>query len=216
MSRQRKEHRLTQAKAREQAKDGATLTPTAQATPAIARPVRKTDWIGPVAMLGLLTLIGATGVAIWLTVDTPPPKLKPAFTAQLEQPPPPGLTLFKSRVNGGNRDALKLLGPAAVFDDEPVSPQEAEARYADHYLRLPELKIAEVISGEPDRAGKVQPAPDRFILVTKVEGSTPPLRVRLPSGEVEPPARLFIINPWIVVDVKDDKIHGVRVELNRE
>src|SRR5262249_19962734 len=69
---------------------------------------------------------------------------------------------FMKDVNAGNRAALDMLGPAAVFDDEPVSEDEAEAKYADFYLRHPELIVREVRAGEPDTKGKQKPSPRRF------------------------------------------------------
>jgi len=52
--------------------------------------------------------------------------------------------------------------------------------------------------------------------VTRVQGSTPALRVRNDKGEVDAPRRLFIINPDLVVEVSGGKIHGVRAELHRD
>ena len=113
-------------------------------------------------------------------------------------------------------DVSPYLGTAAEFDDEPVSEEEAEARYADYYLRMKGLFVRGVVAGEPGGDGEIREAPGRYTLATKAQGSTPPLRIRNGAGEVEAPARLFIMNPTLVVEVREGKIHGVRTGVNRD
>jgi hypothetical protein len=124
---------------------------------------------------------------------------------------------FARKANAKDREAVGLLGPEAVFDGKPISEQEADARQADYYLRRPELRVITIRSGEPGKKRKKgDPPRDVYTLVTKVQGSTPPLTVRNAKGVVESPSRLFIIDPDIVVEVKDGKIHGVRSELRSD
>jgi hypothetical protein len=124
--------------------------------------------------------------------------------------------LFARKVNNGDSDALQLLGPEAAFNDYPVSEEEAEAKYADYYLRRPRLIILEVRPGEPGRDGKMQTTPNRYTLLTKTSGATPPLRVRDDKGEVDRPSQLSMTNPALVVEVKDGRVRGVRTELNTD
>jgi hypothetical protein len=124
---------------------------------------------------------------------------------------------FGQKANAKDRTALDLLGPEPVFDERPVSEAEADARQADFYLRRPDLRVVTIRRGEPGKKRKKgDPPRDIYTLVTKVQGSTPPLTVRNNKGVVESPSRLFIINPDIVVEVKDGKIHGVRPEVHQD
>jgi hypothetical protein len=124
---------------------------------------------------------------------------------------------FCVKANQLDRSALDLLGPEPVFDDQPVSEAEADARQADFYLRRPELRVLGIRRGEPGKKRKKgDPPRDVYTLVTKVQGSTPPLTVRNANGLVESPSRLFLIDPDIVVEVKGGKIHGVRPELRSD
>lgn len=116
-------------------------------------------------------------------------------------------------LNRQGAEAHRLLGPAAVFDHQPVSEADADARQADFYLRHPKTQITGIRRGELTR-GKLVPAKGRYTLATKVEASTPPLRIRNEKGVVESPSRLFMINPAVVVELRDGKVHAVRAELN--
>jgi hypothetical protein len=127
------------------------------------------------------------------------------------------LDSFARKVNAKDREALNLLGPEPVFDEEPVSEQEADARQASFYLRRPELRVVAIRRGEPGKKRKRgDPPRDVYTLVTKVQGSTPLLTVRNNKGVVESPSRLFMLDPDIVVEVKGGKIHGVRPELHQD
>ena len=116
----------------------------------------------------------------------------------------------------GGADVSPFLGPPAVFDDTPVSEEEAEEKYADYCLRHRKVKVAAVRAGEIGPTGKKTTSPHRFTLVVKGEVTTPRLRVRNRAGEIDPPLPLFITNPDVIVEVKAGKIHGVRTELSRD
>lgn len=164
-------------------------------------------------LLGVAVLLISGGV--WLMTlpgvggDNPTvPDRKPA------DPVDGVLDRFRTQINASDRKALDLLGPEPVFDTRPVSEQEADARTADFYLRQPDLKIVGIRRGDPKVREKKGMAGNRYTLVTRVQGSTPPLSVRNDKGVVESPSRLFMINPDLVVEVKDGKIHGIRPELH--
>ncbi|MFQ3593516.1 MAG: hypothetical protein SNJ82_10080 [Gemmataceae bacterium] len=108
--------------------------------------------------------------------------------------------------------ALKLLGPAAEIDLEPVSEAEAEARACDYFLRLDNLKVVEILPGTPDGIGKQQPLPHFWTLVTRANGSTPPQRIRTRDG-VSPPRSMTLTNPDLVIQVRQGKLIPVRTEL---
>lgn len=131
--------------------------------------------------------------------------------------PDRALDTFVQKVNERDRSALDLLGPEPVFDDTPVSEQEADARQASFYLRQPGLRVLAIRRGDPGKKrSKGDPPRAVYTLVTRVQGSTPPLTVRSKNGVVESPSRLFMIDPDLVVEVRDGKVHGVRPELHRD
>lgn len=117
------------------------------------------------------------------------------------------------QINDGSADRHRLLGPAAVFDETPVEEAEADARQADFFLRHPKLHITAVRRGEVV-GGKIIGTPGRYILTTRIEGSTPPLRIRNDKGIVESPSRLFMMNPDLVVELRDGKVAALRAELH--
>jgi hypothetical protein len=108
-----------------------------------------------------------------------------------------------------------LLGPPPVFNDDPVSETEADARQAHYYLHN-DPGIVSIRRGEPGPGNRWLNTPGRYTLVSFVQGSTPALRVRNVRGEVESPSKLFIINPDLVVEIREGKIQGIRAELHRD
>jgi hypothetical protein len=113
---------------------------------------------------------------------------------------------------GKDKAALDLLGPAPVFDENPVSEKEADARATDHFLRG-KLRILDWWRGEPDGKGGQRPKANHFTLVTKGNVSSPPMRIRTDKG-VEGPSQTHLTNPDLIVLVRDGKIHGVRADLH--
>lgn len=157
------------------------------------KPIRLGIWL---VLSGALLAVGA-GVVAW--------------QARQSESDERVIARFTRWRNEGDQRALELLGPAPVFDDVPVSEKVAEARQTDHLLRAREMTITAIRRGEPDRStGKIKPSAGRYTLVTRMQGSAPPIRVRNDRGEVEPPASLFIMHPDLVVEVIDGKIHGLR------
>jgi hypothetical protein len=124
---------------------------------------------------------------------------------------------FARKVNAKDREALGLLGPEPVFDEEPVSDEEAEARQTAYCLRRPELRVVGIRRGEPGvKRKKGDPPRDIYTLATKLQGSTPPLRIRDEKGNVGSPSRLFVVDLDLVVEVKDGKIHGIRTTVHQD
>lgn len=161
-----------------------------------------------VVLLGLLA--GA-----WLTFarwnSTSPPKTSPGWTTAEEV-----VADFMRRTNQGDPAARDLLDPAPLFDDTPVSEAEAEARQAAFFLHDPKLRIEKIRNGELDRTGKLIRTGERYTLITKVNASTPPLRIRDSRGQIGSPSRLFMINPDIVVEIHQGKIRPIRPDLHRD
>jgi len=172
-------------------------------------------WL-PVAVLCLL----AAGVTLLLVCDsTSPliPKPRPKAAAPPPNKPPPWqpvsnddriVNLFVFSRADGLRETGMLEDPA-VFDDQPVTEQEAERKQTDFFVRSPDLKVIDIWHGEPDGKGKQKPTPGHYTLMTKGNVSSPPLRVR--NGDsVDPPAQRHLNNPDLVIEVKDGKIKVVR------
>lgn len=164
-----------------------------------------------------LPLLAFVAWNIWWPKPGPPANVSsPAVALPGWEPQSAEDRLLDEAVGLLNRQgagAHRLLGPAAVFDDQPVSEADADARQADFYLRHPKTQITGIRRGELTR-GKLVGAKGRYTLTTKVEASTPSLRIRNEKGVVGSPSRLFMINPAIVVELRDGKVHAVRAELN--
>jgi hypothetical protein len=117
------------------------------------------------------------------------------------------VTLHKA----GDKAALDLLGPAPVFDDEPVSEKTAESRQTDFYLRS-DLQFRDIRRGEPDGNGGRRAVPGRYTIVTKGSVSSPKLNIRTERG-IEREAQEHLTSPDLVVEVREGKIYGLRAEL---
>jgi hypothetical protein len=119
---------------------------------------------------------------------------------------------FAARLKDDPEAARRMLGPAAVFDLEPVSEDEAERRAADFYLRAKGLKVIDVLEGVPDGQGKQVPTPGKYTLVTKGLVTTPPQRLKTKTG-VDDPRHGNLANPDVIVEIRDGKIVALRTEL---
>lgn len=109
--------------------------------------------------------------------------------------------------------AARALLPPVPDYDRTVSEREAEAIWADHFLRQ-ELTVSDVRPGEPGEGGRWKKSA-RFTLTTKVSGTTPKLTVREADGRTSP-ARMSLLNPDIVVEVRDGKLVATRAESHTE
>lgn len=108
-----------------------------------------------------------------------------------------------------------LLAPDPRFDENtPVTQKEADAMHAGFFLHRC-AKVIKVRSGEPDSESGWLTTPNRYTLAVQVTGVTPQLRIK--SGEkVDFPSRLSIVDPDIVVEIRDGKIFALRAELHRD
>jgi hypothetical protein len=112
----------------------------------------------------------------------------------------------------GDKKALELLGPAAVFDDEPVSEKTAAARQTDFCLRS-DLQLRDIWRGEPDGNGGQRSTARCYTIVTKGNASSPPLNIRTNRG-IQMQVQEHLSSPDLVVEVRDGKVYGVRTELH--
>ena len=106
------------------------------------------------------------------------------------------------------------LAPEPVFDDKPVSEAEGEAMQS-HYLLHRARKIVAIREGEPGKNTAWVNTRHRYTLTTRLQGSAPKVAVKV-GDRVGTPSGLFIIDPDIVVEVREGKIHALRAELNRD
>jgi hypothetical protein len=117
------------------------------------------------------------------------------------------VTLHKA----GDKSALDLLGPAPVFDDEPVSETTAERRQTDFFLRS-NLRFRDIWRGEPDGNGSRRAVPGRYTIGTKGSVSSPKLNIRTKRG-IDPRVQAHASSSDLVVEVREGKIYGLRFEI---
>jgi hypothetical protein len=167
------------------------------AAPAAGR-LRQRLWV-----LGLATA-ALVACAAWATWS--------AWSAHRETGPvrPDDLILcwrFAALKNAHEPVADRLLAPPPTATEAPVTPEEAERLDADAFLRR-DLRVVDV--RPDDTAGGAR----RFVLVTKGAAAGEPLRVR--SGDKIERTQRVMTNPEIVVEVRDGKLDGVRVQLGMD
>ncbi|MBY0233282.1 MAG: hypothetical protein K2W96_28715 [Gemmataceae bacterium] len=168
--------------------------------PAAAKPVAAPPPQLPYVPILVLSLLVAAFVAWWCW---PVPGASEGEQRDL-------LRRFAALVRKGDREeALSLLPPEEAFPEEEISAEEAERLLAAWFLRLPNLRVTEVLRGEPDGEGKQKPTPGRWTLGTKTGAGSPPHRVK---GDTRP-ASVAKVNPDLVVEVRGGKIIAVRTEL---
>jgi hypothetical protein len=104
-----------------------------------------------------------------------------------------------------DRDAAAndLLGPAPQAPQDAISPEVAEHIDADTFLRG-EFRVVDV------RPGGTAEGP-RFILVMKGSGVGDLLHIR--SGDKVDRVQRVVVDPALLVEVRDGKIHGVKTQL---
>jgi hypothetical protein len=114
---------------------------------------------------------------------------------------------FAQLKNAGDPAAEDLLGPVLAVPQGTISPEEAEPINADALLRGPGLRVLKVRPDPSARDG------GRFLLATQGGAAGPTMRVR--SGETVDRVQKVVSNPEIVVEVRDGKLYGLRVQLPR-
>lgn len=111
---------------------------------------------------------------------------------------------FAALHNARDAGADKLLGPEIKAPQGEITPEEAVPIDADTFLRR-DLMVLDVLPDPSAAAGH------HFILVTKGAAAGQPLRIR--SGDKVDRIQGVVTNPALVVEVRDGKIYGVRVQL---
>lgn len=104
-------------------------------------------------------------------------------------------------------EAAELLIPFTM-PKRTVSQEEAERLDAECLLHQP-FRVLEVrpLRGSAGRAGTKQ-----WVLVIQGRFSTEPLQVE----GFEQPQQRFLINPDLIVEVHNGKVHGVRAQLHED
>jgi hypothetical protein len=111
---------------------------------------------------------------------------------------------FAALKNAREPAADQLLAAAPKGAEDTVTSEEAERLDAGAFLRR-DLRVVNV---RPDAAAH------HFALVTKGAAAGDPLRVR--SGDKVERTQRVMTNPDVVVEVRDGKIEGVRVQLGMD
>jgi hypothetical protein len=122
--------------------------------------------------------------------------------------PDPLCERFAQLKNAGDPQAEELLGPLPPVPADPISDDEADRLDAEFLLHA-KLQILGVWP-EPGPAGQGQPPRCRLAL----NGSYA-CRPLLIDGSPRPSQRV-LVNPDLIVEVRDGKVCGVRVQLHRE
>jgi hypothetical protein len=168
----------------------------------------------------LPTLAAALLVAsMWLylrTAQTPAERPVPLEGRAAWEPATEDERLVDAFRKARNEDAESTLhlAPDPVFDGKPVSEAEGEALQAAYLLRRVR-QIVGVRAGEPGQGSAWLNTPGRYTLATHGGGSTPKVAVKV-GNRVEAPASLFVIDPDIVVEVRDGLIQALRAEMHRD
>jgi hypothetical protein len=154
--------------------------------------------------MGVLVALFGAGMA-WVVVQIWPTDAQSDLKPLVDR-----FVQLRRDQDGRAWDLLDSSGPDA---NEPVTEAEAEAIQAATFLRSPELTIVAVWHGEPTGTGKLRPVPNRFTLVTQGGANGPPLRIR-EGDHIRGPERRILVNPDIIVEVRDGKIRAVRPQLH--
>jgi hypothetical protein len=156
----------------------------------LTRSLTRRSWV---VWLVVAVVVAGAGGAAWVSYGR-----APDGQALCEQ--------FAQLKNAGDPAAEDLLGPALAVPQDPIFPEQAEPINADALLRGPGLRVVKV---RPDRS-----APDghRFLLVTQGGSAGPVMHVR--SGQTVDRVQKVVSNPELVVEVRDGKLYGVRVQLS--
>jgi hypothetical protein len=114
---------------------------------------------------------------------------------------------FVALKNRSDPAALKSLSalPAGPADGDA----EFDRRVVGHYLHHAGLRLVDIWKGDLGSDGKPRPAAGFYVLVTKGTVTSPPIPVRDSQGAISKP-QTTLINPGLVVQVKNGVIHPVR------
>jgi hypothetical protein len=119
---------------------------------------------------------------------------------------PPELELcqrWTTLKNARDPKAEELLAPKPSAPEQPISPDEAERIQTTCFLHQ-DIRILSIRLT----------ASNRLLLVAKGSVSAPKLEVRTTKG-VDRGQRIML-DPDLIVEVRDGKIHGVRAQMHTE
>lgn len=156
-----------------------------------------------VVLGGILLLVGGTLALIaggWTDRFFHP---NTARKAEIADPKRDLCERFRMLKNAADPSAADFLAPLPVQPNEPISETEAARFQAECFLRQ-ELRILAV-----RRSSK-----DRLVLVTKGNVSAPTLEVRTARGVDR--VQRTMVNPDLIVEVREGKIRGIRAEMHRD
>lgn len=189
--------------------------------PSETPPGGATRWaIFSVAVLVLLAGWGAFvahSMSVWPfeSSESPRPAKEPVWKAPAWQAKTDDDRLIDRymQLRSTNDPAASAL-LAEPTGQEPLDEAGFERRAAGHFLRDGTVKIVEAWKGEPGKDGKPLAAARRYTFVTQGQAAMPHVNVRDETGRVSPTA-LSMVNPDIIVEVKDGKIHPLRTEMHK-
>jgi hypothetical protein len=166
-------------------------------------------------VVALPTLAAAALVAsVWFYLKTPEQPNRVVLTGRPTSGPITDefrlVDAFRTSRNADAKSTLNLA-PEPVFDDKPVGEEEGEAMHATYILHRVR-EVVDISAGEPVKGGGWLDTPRRYTLATRGQYNAPKVAVEI-AGRVQSPASLFIIDPDIVVEVRDGKIHALRTEM---
>jgi hypothetical protein len=121
--------------------------------------------------------------------------------------PDPVCEAFMQLKNAKDAAADDLLGPLPPVPSDPVTEEEADRLDTDYVLHSPLY----IIAVRPDTAASVG-KPSRCVLVVKGTFSCRPLRVRGSESH----SQRHLVNPDLIVEVRDGKLYGVRAQVHPE
>jgi hypothetical protein len=110
---------------------------------------------------------------------------------------------FAALKNAREPGAERLLAPAPTVPPEAVTPEEADRIDAGAFLREG-LLVLDVRPVSRDQSTRP------FLLVTKGSASSAPLRVR--AGDKVDRIQRMVVNPNVLVEVRDGRIYPIRAE----
>jgi hypothetical protein len=167
--------------------------------------IQRPTWRRPLLLAPLgLALVGCAVIAVYLGMfhsrhalpdvrsGTPEWSADPEEVQLVER--------FMALKNASDPEAEQLLAPPQVVEDKPVSEAEADRIQTECFLRQ-NLRILSVRFNREKR----------WVLATKGNVSAPTLPVRTATGVDR--VQRTMSNPDLIVEVRDDKVHGVRAQM---
>jgi hypothetical protein len=122
--------------------------------------------------------------------------------------PDPVCDQFMQLKNARDPAAAELLGPLPPVPADPVTEEEADRLDAEFVLHSP-LQVVEV---RADTSASADGKAAHCVLVVKGTFTCRPLRVVGAHGL----SQRYLVNPDLIVEVRDGKIYGLRAQLHTD